>query len=103
MAYEYYLCKVSNETEINRKHRVPRYWFGNVEKGFKETIFAGDIDKYALFTKQELLELSSDYASRCKAGNYQTNSPHDEALNYINQFEDGMFLVSVIWWETGLD
>lgn len=98
MAYEYYLCKVSNETEINRKHRVPRYWFKN-EKDFKETIFAGDIDKYALFTKQELLELASDFASKTTS----INSIHDKALDYINQFADGVFLVSVVWWESGLD
>lgn len=102
MAYEYYLCKVSNETEINRKHRVPRYWFKD-KKDFKETIFAGDIDKYALFTKQELLELASDYASRCEADNREPSSPHKEALDYINQFADGVFLVSVVWWESGLD
>ena len=101
MAYEYYVCKVSNETEINRKHKVPRYWFKD-EKDFKETIFAGDIDKYALFTMQELLELASDYTSRCKAGNYESSSSHQAALDYINQFNDGIFLVSIIWWETGL-
>ena len=55
MAYDYFVCKVSNETEINRKHEIPRSWVGKLEKDFKQTIFAGDIDKYALFTKKELL------------------------------------------------
>lgn len=102
MAYDYFVCKVSNETEINRKHEIPRSWVGKLEKDFKQTIFAGDIDKYALFTKKELLELASNYASWVKANNYNLDSSHIEALNYINQFEDGVFLVSVIWWESGL-
>lgn len=102
MAYDYFVCKVSNETEINRKHEIPRSWVGKLEKDFKQTIFAGDIDKYALFTKKELLELASNYASWVEANNYNLESTHTKALDYINQFEDGVFLVSVIWWETGL-
>lgn len=102
MAYEYYVCKISNETEINRKHKIPRSWVGKLEKDFKQIIFAGDIDKYALFTKKELLELASNYASWVEANNYNLESTHTKALDYINQFEDGVFLVSVIWWETGL-
>ena len=76
--------------------------FEKLEKDFKQTIFAGDIDKYALFTKKELLELASNYASWIEANNFKPDSSHNEALDYINQFEDGVFLVSVIWWETGL-
>ena len=102
MAYDYFVCKVSNETEINRKHEIPRSWVSKLEKDFKQTIFAGDIDKYALFTKKELLELASNYASWIEANNFKPDSSHNEALDYINQFEDGVFLVSVIWWETGL-
>lgn len=83
MAYEYYVCKISNETEINRKHKIPRSWVGKLEKDFKQTIFAGDIDKYALFTKKELLELASNYASWVEANNYNLESTHTKALDYL--------------------
>ncbi len=100
MAYEYYVTKVSHTTEINRKQRIPKYWFNGYEKDFKQVLFAGDWDKYALYTKQELLDMASKFDDEYyrKADRVDT-----KALEYINRSEDDIFLISAIWWESGLD
>lgn len=99
MAYDYFVCKVSNAKEINRKQKVPKYWFNGRQQDFKNVIFAGDIDMYALYTQKELLELASKYD---KDSYRKPDSIDSKALEYINSFDDSVFLVSAIWWESGL-
>lgn len=100
MAYDYFVSKISNIGK-NGLDRIgmPR-WVDHLQGEFKKVVFAGDLDFYGLFTKDELIKSAERYAEIFTHPR-DPDSDHHKALEYIQNSDDAVFLVSVIWWESG--
>lgn len=91
MAYDYYISRVSHIPPADiKKFRVNWFNCWN-DKNFKKVNFKGEIDQYALFTKAEILE-------RAREDEFSK-----DALEYVKNNDDAVYLVSAVWWESGLD
>lgn len=108
MAYEYFITRISDfELENPQRLKIPDWVNDPLSKeGFKSIIRYGELDKFAIFTKDEILEKAKKYeeARKGSALNHmvEPNSSHAKAIEHIEGHEDAIYLLSAIFWESGL-
>ena len=101
MDHIYYISNISNISDGKLKRvEIPRWVDCYRENEFKAIKNSGEIDYYGLFTKTELLEKALKYGELLKKID-QTDTNHDDGLDYIRGLDEAAFIVSAIYWDSG--